>query len=60
MPIRIFLADDHAVMRDGLRPLLDANADMCVVMLSMYSTDEHIARAPGRRDWLCVERIDRY
>src|SRR5260221_9251505 len=94
MSIEVFLADDHAVMRDGLRLLLEAQRDllvvgeaatgreavhliagacpdvlimdiampdlngieatrqaraMCpdtqVVMLSMYSTDEHIARA---------------
>ncbi len=94
MPIEVFLADDHAVMRDGLRLLLEAHPDLrvvgeaatgreavrqvsadcpdvlimdiampdlngigatrqvraqCpdtqVVMLSMYSTDEHIARA---------------
>jgi len=94
MSIEVFLADDHAVMRDGLRLLLDAQPDLrvvgeaatgreavrqvsmycpdvlimdiamadlngidatrqarayCpdtqVVMLSMYSTDEHIARA---------------
>ncbi len=108
MPIEVFLADDHAVMRDGLRLLLEAHPDLrmvgeaatgreavrqvsadcpdvlimdiampdlngigatrqvraqCpdtqVVMLSMYSTDEHIARAPGRRGWLCVERVSR-
>jgi DNA-binding NarL/FixJ family response regulator len=94
MLIKVFLADDHAVVRDGLRLLLEAQHDLrvvgeaatgreavrlvsaacpdvvlmdiampelngieaarqvraaCpdtqVVMLSMYSTDEHIARA---------------
>ena len=94
MTIEVFLADDHAVVRDGLRLLLETHTDlrvvgeaatgreavrqvslycpdvlimdiamadlngieatrqvcaMCpntqVVMLSMYSTDEHIARA---------------
>lgn len=94
MTIKVILADDHAVMRDGLRLLLDAHPDLrvvgeaangreavrqvaihcpdvllmdiamtelngieateqvrtkCpntqVVMLSMYSTDEYIARA---------------
>lgn len=29
--IRIFLADDHAVLRDGLRALLDAEPDMEVI-----------------------------
>jgi DNA-binding NarL/FixJ family response regulator len=31
MPIRVFLADDHAVIRDGLRALLEAQADLRVV-----------------------------
>jgi DNA-binding NarL/FixJ family response regulator len=31
MPIKIFLADDHAVVRDGLRLLLEAQADITVV-----------------------------
>ena len=31
MPIRIFLADDHAVVREGLRYLLEAQGDMAVV-----------------------------
>ncbi len=31
MPIRILLADDHTVMRDGLRALLEKQADMAVV-----------------------------
>lgn len=30
-PIRILLADDHAVVRDGLRALLDRQADFAVV-----------------------------
>ena len=29
--LRIFLADDHAVVRDGLRSLIDAQLDMEVV-----------------------------
>ncbi len=94
MAIKVFMVDDHAVMRDGLRLLLNAQPDLLVVgeaatgreavrqlsldcpdvlimdiamadlngieatrqartlcphvqvvMLSMYSTDEHIARA---------------
>jgi DNA-binding NarL/FixJ family response regulator len=31
MPIKVFLADDHAVVRDGLRLLLEAQADITVV-----------------------------
>lgn len=31
MPIRIFLADDHGVVRDGLRSLLDAQPEMQVI-----------------------------
>ena len=30
-PIRILLADDHAVVRDGLRALLDRQADFAVI-----------------------------
>src|SRR5450755_2048475 len=31
MPIRILLADDHTVVRDGLRALLERQSDMVVV-----------------------------
>ena len=31
MPIRVFLADDHAVVRDGLRALLEAQSEVAVV-----------------------------
>ena len=31
MPIRILLADDHTVVRDGLRALLERESDMTVV-----------------------------
>jgi DNA-binding NarL/FixJ family response regulator len=31
MPIRILLADDHAVVRDGVRALLEKQPDMTVV-----------------------------
>ena len=30
-PIRILLADDHAVVRDGLRALLDRQPDLAIV-----------------------------
>jgi len=31
MPIRILLADDHAVVRDGIRALLEKQTDMAVI-----------------------------
>ncbi|MEI9971870.1 MAG: response regulator transcription factor [Ignavibacteriota bacterium] len=31
MPLRILLADDHEVVRDGVRALLEKQADMSVV-----------------------------
>ena len=31
MPIRVLLADDHAVLRDGLRSLLESEVDIAVV-----------------------------
>jgi len=106
MTITVFLADDHAVVRDGLRFLLDAQPDITVIgdanngletvrlveqlcpdvivmdiampelngieatqkicaacsttqviILSMYSTDEHIIRAlqAGARGYLLKE-----
>jgi two-component system response regulator NreC len=30
-PIRVLLADDHQMLRDGLRALLESQTDMCVV-----------------------------
>ena len=29
--LRVFLADDHAIMREGLRSLVDAQPDMEVI-----------------------------
>ena len=37
MSIRILLADDHRIMRDGLRSLLKGEPDMQVVVLSLHS-----------------------
>lgn len=31
MKISVFIADDHAVVRDGLRALLEANPDISVI-----------------------------
>jgi DNA-binding NarL/FixJ family response regulator len=31
MPIKVFIADDHTVVRDGLRSLLEANPEITVV-----------------------------
>lgn len=31
MPITVFLIDDHTIVRDGLRSLLETQADMTVV-----------------------------
>ncbi|MBT4820206.1 MAG: response regulator transcription factor, partial [Lentisphaerae bacterium] len=31
MPITVILVDDHAVLRDGMRALLDANTNVKVV-----------------------------
>jgi DNA-binding NarL/FixJ family response regulator len=32
-PIRVLLADDHAVLREGLKALLDLETDICVVAM---------------------------
>ncbi len=31
MPIKVFIADDHAIVRDGLRALLEASRDFIVI-----------------------------
>jgi len=31
MPVKILIADDHAVVREGLRMILEARGDMTVV-----------------------------
>ena len=31
MPIRVFLADDHVLLRDGLKALLQAAGDISIV-----------------------------
>jgi YesN/AraC family two-component response regulator len=34
MPIRILIADDHAVVRDGLKMILEASDDMHIVAMA--------------------------
>lgn len=48
VPTRILIADDHAVVRDGLRALLEANADLTVL--------ECVAN--GREAVIAAARID--
>ena len=47
--IKILLADDHAVMRAGLKLLIDGQADMCVVGEAgdgLQAIDQALARQP--------------
>lgn len=39
MKIRILLADDHAIIREGLRMLLDSQADMQVVGMAVHGQE---------------------
>jgi len=39
MPVRILIADDHAVVREGLRMILEATGDMTVVGESLDGRD---------------------
>lgn len=43
--IRVFIADDHAVVREGIRALVNSEADM-VVVGEAADGDEALARAP--------------
>ncbi|MEU5538793.1 response regulator transcription factor [Streptomyces sp. NPDC020362] len=52
-PIRVFLLDDHEVVRRGLTDLLDAEPDICVV--GDADTAEHaLARGPALRPDVAV------
>ncbi|MER6073382.1 response regulator transcription factor [Streptomyces sp. NPDC001817] len=52
-PIRVFLLDDHEVVRRGLADLLDAEPDICVV--GDADTAEHaLARGPAVRPDVAV------
>ncbi len=52
MPIRILLADDHTVVRDGLRALLEKQPDMEVVAEAADGRDSvRLAEEQNRRTW---------
>ena len=64
--IRVLLADDHAIFRDGLRKLLDADEDItivgeaqngaeCIKMLAKLKPDILLLdlRMPDKVAWLC-------
>jgi two-component system, NarL family, response regulator NreC len=51
--IRVMLADDHAILRAGLRMLLDAQPDMAVVA-EAADGEEAIRRATGSRPDVAV------
>src|SRR3954468_24968099 len=52
-PIRVFLLDDHEVVRRGLRDLLESDGDICVVGES-GSAVEAAARIPALRPDVAV------
>ena len=39
MPVKILIADDHAVVRDGLKMILESHKDMVVVGTAVNGTD---------------------
>ncbi len=47
--IRIFIADDHAIVRHGLRQLIDAQIDMRVV--GEARDGRQVLLAEGKEDW---------
>jgi len=53
MAVRIFLLDDHEVVRTGLRALLTSNEDM-VVVGEAGTTTEALARIPALRPDVCI------
>ncbi|MFB6520447.1 response regulator [Streptomyces sp. NPDC056401] len=52
-PIKVFLLDDHEVVRRGLRDLLDAEADITVVG-EAGTADQALARGPALRPDVAV------
>ncbi|MFJ2598411.1 response regulator transcription factor [Streptomyces erythrochromogenes] len=52
-PIKVFLLDDHEVVRRGLRDLLDAEADLTVVG-EAATADQALARGPALRPDVAV------
>jgi two-component system response regulator NreC len=52
-PITVVLADDHTVMRSGLRMLLDAEGDLCVVA-EAGSVDATFRHVRGHRPAVLV------
>jgi DNA-binding NarL/FixJ family response regulator len=52
-PIRVLLADDHAILRAGLRMLLEAQPDMAVVA-EAADGEEAVRRATGTRPDVAV------
>ncbi|MFO0577561.1 MAG: response regulator transcription factor [Polyangia bacterium] len=47
--IRIFIADDHAIVRHGLRQLIETQPDMVVV--GEASDGRQVLLAEGKQDW---------
>jgi two-component system response regulator DevR len=52
-PVRVFLLDDHEIVRRGLRELLEAEEDL-VVVGEAGTAEEALARAPGLRPDVAV------
>jgi DNA-binding NarL/FixJ family response regulator len=52
-PIKVFLLDDHEIVRDGVRALVDASADMEVVG-EAGTVEEALARIPPTRPDVAV------
>ena len=47
--IRVFIADDHAIVRHGLRQLIETQPDMAVV--GEASDGRQVLLAEGKQDW---------
>jgi len=53
--IRVFIADDHAIVRDGLRRLLEAEPDMVVVGEACNGREVLLAAEHGSWDLLLLD-----